>query len=163
MMAPALRGRFFRRGPEAAWTRVPLSTLALQEDAVLVLDHGDAVVVWSGARAEVDRRRAAGPMPPDAMPRTAAEDAVDEVRRSLRRAPRFPRPRILSVRSGSPEERWLLRWLEPAHRDSLERQTADFPMIASLGAEELRRLRARFPTDAISCAEWASALGVGRA
>ena len=117
-----------------ALEELPLETLALQQQRILILDHQSQILIWSGTQV-------AGPQY-DAYRAACLDRALSA---SLYR---FPRPEILLFNQGSSAARWLQVRLAPSHKDTQREQDTHFPQIAGMPQEMREALVKSFlPTD----------------
>jgi hypothetical protein len=122
--------------------RLPAVSLALQSDAVLLIDCGTEIFVWSGA----DTDGSSG----DARRGRAALLAADAA------ATRHPLASVTCVSERDSMARLVVARLEPLHHDGPAVQLARFPSLASLASEDERRaLSAKFvKSDILSFHQW---------
>jgi len=122
--------------------RLPAVSLALQSDAVLLIDCGTEIFVWSGADTD-------GPSG-DARRGRAALLAADAA------ATRHPLASVTCVSERDSMARLVVARLEPLHHDGPGVQLARFPSLASLTSEDERRaLSAKFvKSDILSFHQW---------
>eukprot|EP00946_MAST-07B_sp_MAST-7B-sp1_P004857 g4857.t1 len=110
---------------------VPLSSMSLRSDSILVLDSEAQTIIWSGAMM--------------------AGVEFDSVRSQVRgewekiTQQRFPKPHVIMAVQGSLEERSLLAFLEPSHNDSPFVQLKSVPGLGSMSDSDLNRLRGNLP------------------
>eukprot|EP00946_MAST-07B_sp_MAST-7B-sp1_P002990 g2990.t1 len=110
---------------------VPLSSMSLRSDSILVLDSEAQTIIWSGAMM--------------------AGVEFDSVRRQVRgewekiTEQRFPKPRVIMAVQGSLEERSLLAFLEPSQNDSPFVQLKSVPGLGDMSGTDLKRLRENLP------------------
>jgi len=101
---------------------LPISTLSLRSDGVLLMDHFTDLFIWSGyevaARPDCDDLRVA-------LVKRANNMSVG----------RFPAPELQMFKEGSSMARLLFSRLEPGHKDAPHEQQEDAPHLASLSAE----------------------------
>lgn len=113
---------------------LPLETLALQSNRMLLLDHHTQVLCWSGSAVT-------GP----------AYDAYRQAcldRASAHSKYRLPAPEILSFAEGSSASRFLQARLSPSHNDSPGMAELSFPQLRMLTPQQRQELTAKFlPTD----------------
>jgi len=100
------------------WVEVPLSTLALQSNHILYLDHHTHIFIWSGMDA-------VGPQL-DQIRNMALQEAHNAS------AQRFSQPQIMLFNEGSSMSRFLLCRLGPDHKDEMNDQISIYPSIAKL-------------------------------
>eukprot|EP00457_Paulinella_chromatophora_P003722 gb/GEZN01003730.1/.p1 GENE.gb/GEZN01003730.1/~~gb/GEZN01003730.1/.p1 ORF type:complete len:560 (+),score=132.44 gb/GEZN01003730.1/:377-2056(+) len=111
--------------------QLPLSSLALQSNRILYLDHHTHVLIWSG-------RRVAG-TEFDAFREACRQRAIQTTQR------RLPAPEVLCVSEGSSGARWLMCRLEPSHLDVKQHQQHDQPQTEQQLQQELDMLCRSFP------------------
>ena len=93
---------------------MPLETLSLQSENVLLLDQQTDILIWEG--------KSAGDQS-SLLVQAARELALE------RSNNRFPRPCVLSFKEKSSMARWLLCRLIPSHQDSKESISRTFPEV----------------------------------
>jgi protein transport protein SEC23 len=143
MMAPRL---LMHRGA-GTFEELPAHDLALQSNAVIVLDHGTDFFIWTGLDIAADEAQSAGSQ---AACLTLAHELTEQ---------RFPAPRLLAFKEGSSQARYLKARLIPAHKDPPYEQDARFPQLRSLSVEQRARLKNSFvQTDESSFCEWMRSL-----
>jgi len=104
---------------------LPLSTLAMQPDRIILLDHFSQIIIWIGSRFQ------------DAQYGDLRKACKEQAQRLSR--DRAPSPEILEILEGHSAERWLEARLSPGHRDARGVQIAYFPEFDSEGGEAIRR------------------------
>ncbi|CAM9148905.1 unnamed protein product, partial [Ectocarpus sp. 12 AP-2014] len=113
------------------FSRVPVETLAMLADRVLVLDTHDRVFVWSGSAV-------CGP----------EFEAVREACRGVfagEAGARFPYAPVVFLKDGTSWSRYLTSRLIPSHKDPVEDQLRGFPNLAGVPEAEVEQLRAKLP------------------
>jgi Sec23/Sec24 trunk domain/Sec23/Sec24 beta-sandwich domain len=129
MMYPTLVS-FSSRGE---FEELPLESLAMQSNRILMLDNHTHVFVWSG-------RAVSGPEY-DVYRQACIQRATDASRH------RMPAPDILSFNEDSSEERFIKSRLIPLHRDTPQLQSISFPQLAQLQPEMVHQLMSKFDSD----------------
>ncbi|CAM9571631.1 unnamed protein product [Choristocarpus tenellus] len=112
-------------------TPVPVETLAMLSDHLLILDTHDRIFIWSGSAVcgkEFDPLRQA---------------CLEHISSSA--ASRFPSAPVAFLKDGSSWSRYLTSRLIPSHKDSPEQQLMGFPALASVPRAELEGLRCKLP------------------
>lgn len=143
MMAP----RLLMHREAGTFEELPAHDVAMQSDAVIVLDHGIDVFIWTGLRVVADEAR-------NAEAQAACHILAQELTEQ-----RFPAPRMLSFKEASSQARYLQSRLIPAHKDPPYEQEARFPQLRVLTVEQRARLKSSFvPTDDLSFCEWMRSL-----
>ena len=126
---------------ETLLVRVPLETLALQSNSILILDHHTDILIWSGAEMkgiEYD------------VVRTTCIQMVEQWC-----VGRYPYPNIMQFSEGDSMARFLEARLVPSHKDSEFQQLKSFPILAQLDKYQLKELREKLVwTDDYSYCEW---------
>ncbi|CAM9659377.1 unnamed protein product [Discosporangium mesarthrocarpum] len=117
--------------PQLPLTPVPVETLAMLPDRLLVLDTHDRIYIWSGHTV---CGREFDPL------RKACEAGV-----AVSAASRFPSASVTFLKDGSSWSRYLTSRLIPSHKDSIEQQLKSFPALASVPRAELEGLRRKLP------------------
>jgi len=110
---------------------LPMETLAMQSNKILLLDHHDRVFVWNGQEVcgeQFDHIR-------DAM-----QVLIDE---SIQN--RLPTPTISWFPEGSSMARFFISRLIPSHKDPIDRQLETFPELRLLPPQELACFCSKFP------------------
>jgi hypothetical protein len=116
---------------------LPLETLALQSNRILLLDHHTQILIWSGSQVSTHAY--------DAYRHACVDRATAHSRH------RLPRPEILTFNEGSSASRWMQVRLIPSHKDTEEWQNLTFPQLRTLTSPERQELIDKFlPTDEIS-------------
>ncbi|CAM9279711.1 unnamed protein product, partial [Ectocarpus sp. 12 AP-2014] len=113
------------------FSRVPVETLAMLANRVLVLDTHDRVFVWSGSAV-------CGP----------EFEAVREACRGVfagEAGARFPYAPVVFLKDGTSWSRYLTSRLIPSHKDPVEDQLRGFPNLAGVPEAEVEQLRAKLP------------------
>ncbi|CAM9391491.1 unnamed protein product [Ectocarpus fasciculatus] len=113
------------------FARVPVETLAMLADRVLVLDTHDRVFVWSGSAV-------CGP----------EFEAVREACMGVfagEAGSRFPYAPVVFLKDGTSWSRYLTSRLIPSHKDPVEEQLRGFPILAGVPEAEVEQLRAKLP------------------
>lgn len=127
---------------------VPAVDMAMQSDAVLLLDAGLSITVWLGAAVAFDA---------DVAEAAAAAGAAAAA--ALGGA-RFPPPAVRVVREGSSGARRVAARLAPLRGDAPADQLGRMPQLRALGEPGRAALAAKLPpTDAPSLAVWMRAHG----
>jgi hypothetical protein len=122
--------------------------MAMQSDAVLLLDAGLSITVWLGAAVAFDA---------DVAEAAAAAGAAAAA--ALGGA-RFPPPAVRVVREGSSGARRVAARLAPLRGDAPADQLGRMPQLRALGEPGRAALAAKLPpTDAPSLAVWMRAHG----
>ncbi|CAM9872972.1 unnamed protein product [Scytosiphon promiscuus] len=113
------------------FARVPVETLAMLADRILVLDTHERVFVWSGA--------------------DVCGEEFDPVREACRRVfsgeagSRFPCATVVFLKDGTSWSRYLTSRLIPSHKDPVDDQLKGFPALAGVPPADVERLRAKLP------------------
>jgi len=110
---------------------VSLSTLALQPNRILFLDHHTNIFIWSGRlvnRVEYDVFR-------EACRHRAIQFS----------SKRLPAPSILNLAEGHPDSQSFIDRLTPSHKDPPGQRLVDFPQLAQLSEEVLNGIIASLP------------------
>jgi hypothetical protein len=111
---------------------MPLGTLSLRPDYVLVMDQQFDVFVWFGrdVPAEAEERRRAVQ-----FAHALAEDG------------RFPRPSLSVFEEKESFARLLRARLSPEHKDDPASQLATNPLLQELSADQIAKFRLRLWSD----------------
>lgn len=115
-------------------SQLPLESLALQSNRILLLDHQTQILIWSGSRLTTNTF--------DSYRRACLDRAASQSQW------RLPRPDLLSFNEGSSASRWLQVRLIPSHKDLPEQQEQTFPQLKGLTHGQRKEVTDKFlPTD----------------
>jgi len=110
---------------------LPMETLAMQSNKILVLDHHDRVLIWSG--------------------QDVCGKEFDHVREAFQHytylavGNRIPTPTIALFKEGSSMSRFFISRLIPSHKDPVESQLEMFSELQEFSPQQLQAFCDKFP------------------
>ncbi len=130
IMMPQLWGLRWARGLSTQGTLqlVPLSTLSMRSDYVLVLDAQLDVYTWIGSD-----------VPAAAQERSVALNFA----KALARDGRWPVPQVVAFEEKDSFARCVRARLSPEHKDTPDAQLGNHPLLAEMSPDQLAKFRAR--------------------
>jgi len=111
---------------EGRFSSMSLSTMAMRDDRILLLDHYTQIIIWVGNHLQT---------PECDLLRTACEEEAARLA-----AERSPVPEILVIYQGDSAERWVEARLSPGHKDSKPIQLSFSPELETEEGGEAARI-----------------------
>jgi hypothetical protein len=156
MMQPNLFGLRWNRGVASTLTSLnpmPLSTLSLRRDYVLVLDDHADVFVWYGRD-----------VPLEALERQVASEFADKLVINAQQKQRWPVPAVTKFEDTSSMARFLRARLSPEHKDEPNAQMQAHSHLQELSADQLAKFRLQLwnecCSDDMCFAQWFAGVGL---
>lgn len=121
---------------------VPLSTISIYSNSILILDTYSTIIVWVGNNA----------MKTPGIRNILVPKILQQLHSNNKR--RFPYPHIKCLYEGSRAARSLHCWLEPGHRDTYEQQVKELSQVSPSLPIQLEYFRNSFHTDDVTFNQW---------